>query len=762
MKKNRPARHPQRHPPGQSAPAKSLSPPVWARYRGTFPALCLLAITFIAYWPVWHAGFLWDDDLLLTANPHITQPGRLYQFWITTDNLDYFPLTSTVFWLEWRLWGLNPLGYHLVNVLLHAFSAVLCWRILLRLNLPGAWLAAAIFALHPVNVASVAWIAELKNTLAMLFFASALLAYVKFDDTGGRRWYWTSLGAFLLALLAKTAVAPLPFVLLGLAWWRRGRLTWTDLRRAAPFFFTAAILAVITIWFQYHRSIGSEIIRTDGLASRLAIAGQAVWFYLYKVALPFNLIPIYPRWPLGSLTALSFVPALLLAVAFFACWRYRQRWGRPLLFGFGYFVAMLLPVLGFLNIYFMRYSLVADHWQYFAMVGPAALAAAGFAAALRGRATVQILLGGALLLLLGVLTWRQAGLYRDPETFWLATLAGNPDCFVAENDLGQFLFQNGRTQEALDHFRKATVIYPRYAEAYYNIGDALLRLGRIDDAIAVLNQSLAINPNTVQAHNNLGNAFLQKGRVDDAIAQFQAAVQINPGYAYAHLNLGNALLQKNQPDDALAQFKIAQSLEPGVAKSLYDLANALAQKGQLNDAILDYEQALKLQPNYPDAHYNLANTLAQKGQFDDAIAHYEKALELQPGYTGAENNLGNAFLAKGDLPDAIAHYRNALELQPDLLSALNNLAWLLAAADQTSLRDGPQAVELAEHAAQLTGGQNPLVLRTLAAAYAETGRFPDAVATAQKALSLSSSQGPSALTDDLQAAIQRYQANNPP
>ncbi len=761
MRKKRLTRPPRRNPPGQSAPAKSPAPSLLTTYRDALPALCLLAITFIAYWPVWHAGFLWDDDLLLTANPHITQPGRLYQFWITTDNLDYFPLTSTVFWLEWRLWGLNPLGYHLVNVLLHAFSAVICWRILLRLNLPGAWLAAAIFALHPVNVASVAWIAELKNTLAMLCFASALLAYVKFDDTGGRRWYWTSLGAFLLALLAKTAVAPLPLVLLGLAWWRRGRLTGMDLRRTAPFFAIAAILAVITIWFQYHRSIGSEIIRTDGLASRLAVAGHAVWFYLYKAALPFNLIPIYPRWLLGPLTPLSFVPVLLLTAAFFACWRYRQRWGRPLLFGLGYFVVMLLPVLGFLNIYFMRYSLVADHWQYFAILGPAVLAAAGLAAALRSHATAKIFLGGVLLLLLGVLTWRQAGLYRNAETYWLATLAGNPDCFVAENDLGQFLFQSGRTQEALDHFRKATVINPHYAEAYYNIGDALLRQGRIDDAIAVLNQSLALNPKTVQAHNNLGNAFLQKGRVDDAIAQFQTAVQFDPGFGDAHLNLGNALLQKNQPDAALAQFQIAQSLEPGAAKALYDLANALAQKGELDHAIINYQQALKLQPNYPEAHYNLANTLAQKGLFDDAIAHYEKALELQPGYTGAQNNLGNAFLAKGDLSNAIIHYQKTLELQPELLSALNNLAWLLATAGQTSLRNGPQAVELAEHAAQLTGGQNPLILRTLAAAYAATGRFPEAVATAQKALSLSSSQGQSTLTNDLQSALQRYQTNNP-
>lgn len=733
-------------PPGE------IRPPVRESWwnRGWIPALLLIAITLLAYQPVWRAGFVWDDDVMLTGNRFVQAKDGLGTIWFSTELPDYFPMTSTALWLQWRLWGDNPLGYHVVNVLLHALGAVLWWRVLRRLTIPGAWLAAGIFALHPVNVESVAWVTEIKNTLAMVFYAAALLAYLRFEDArfaGSHErervdevraplaharsyvsefWYTVALLAFVLALLSKTAVAPLPVVLLGLAWWRRDRIDLRDVWRAVPFFAIAAVLALVTIWFQQHRAIGGSLVREDDFGTRLAGAGWAVWFYLSKVILPVNLTFVYPRWQINGTAVLSYVPALVAAVGLVACWRFRRQWGKAWLVGFGYFVILLLPVLGFVNISYMRHSFVADRWQYFALIGPVALAVAGLTIALRrsaaGERILQPVLSAALLLVLGGLTWRQSRMFTDMDTLWAITAARNPNCAVAHNELGTGLLHRGREDEAIARYQKALAIEPSYGLAHHNYGCALLKLGRVDEAIDRFQKALIFHKGFYPAEHYLGVALLRQGRVEEAAVQFGKTLQMQPDFAEAHYHLGNLRLQSGQTDEAVAHFRKAVALQPTSAEALNDLGVALS----------------------------------QKGQFDEAFSHFQKALELQPDFAEAHNNLGKILQQHGRAAEAVAHYRAALKLQPDDPDTLCNLSWVLATAPDPAVRSGFEAIFFAQRATQRAQAEDPFALRSLAAAYAENGRFAEATTTAQRAVQLAETQSNAGLAGALRFELELY------
>jgi tetratricopeptide (TPR) repeat protein len=641
--------------------------------------------TFIVYAPVRHAGLIWDDATFVVNNPLMRSADGLSQFWFSTRPVDYYPVTSTLLWLEWRLWGTSPLGYHLVNVLLHSLNAVVLWRVLRRLDVPGAWLAAALFAVHPVNVESVAWITERKNTLAMFFFLLSVLCYVRFDDlfcssrlsdeTGEapRRWYWLSLCAFVLALLSKTTVAPLPILLLGLGGWRRGQVTRKELFASLPFFAASAVVGLISLWFEAHRAIGADFVRAQSFWTRLAGAGWAAGFYLYKAALPLDLRPIYPDWHIVELNALSCVPDLLVAAGIFACWHYRKIWGKGPLVGLVSFLVMLLPVLGFLDINFLKYSPVADRWQYFAIIGPLALAASAIATARRlpevkGLRASSALSAG-LLVILGALTFRQSEIYVDPLTFWQTALAGNPDSTVAHNNLGTVLLERGKVDEAAVHFHRALEIEPDHAMAHYNLGGVFRQKGQLDAAMAQFQSAVQLEPSHAMAHYNLGELYVQKGQLDDAIVHFQSALQSKPEAAEIHNALGLALLRKGRVSGALAHLQKAVEMKPRDAEAHNNLARALSQKGELDEAIVHLQIALELSPDQAETHNNLANVLRQKGQLNDAIEQYQRALEMRPNYALAHYNLGEVFQQIGQLNDAIAQYQKALELRPDFAPA---------------------------------------------------------------------------------------------
>jgi tetratricopeptide (TPR) repeat protein len=445
---------------------------------------------------------------------------------------------------------------------------------------------------------------------------------------------------------------------------------------------------------------------------------------------------------------MAYLPLVAALGGLLVLWLIRAKWSRGVFFAAAYYVVSLFPVLGFFSIYFFRYSFVSDHFQYLASMGPLALAGAGIVTGcsrlaasrwlsglpsiLRHGAVVRTpLVGicGVLLLSLVFLTWRQTALYHNLVALYTGILAKNPGCWMAHYNLGIALSNQGKTDEAIVHYREAIELRPSYAEAHYNLGRLLARKGQLDDAVTHYEKALEINPADAEAQNNLGVTLFGSGRVDEAIAHYQEALKIRPDYAEASCNLASALLSK----------------------------------GDLDGAIAYYSMCLALLPNQAEPEHNLASALLRKGRTDEAIAHYKKALELRPDSADAHANLGSAFLEKGRVQDAIAAYRNALRISPENVPAQTNLAWLLATSSDPSLRNGSEAIRLAEQAdSESSRSENhPIVLRILAAAYAESGRFTEAKKAAQQALQEAEMQGNSTLSNALRDEIALYELGLP-
>ncbi len=573
---------------GNKAPAR----------RDCLFAFLLVVLTLIAFGPVCHAGFIWDDDAYVTNNPLLTGPDGLRRIWFSLDApSQYFPLTYTTLYIERGLWGLNPLGYHLVNLLLHVINALLVWRLLARLRVPGAWLAAAIFALHPVQVESVAWVTERKNVLMGIFFLLTLWAWLQFIGDTRRRWrfYALSLIFYALALFAKTTACTLPAALLLILWLKKMPIHWRRLAQVTPFAAMGLGMGLVTVWWERHHQGTHGQLFAIGPMDRVLIASRALWFYLGKLLWPAHLIFSYPRWTVSASDPGAYGWLAATAALGLVIWRIRRRTGRGVEVAAIYFAATLSPVLGFIMLYTFLYSFVADHYQYLACIGPIALAAAAMKLALgrlgANRTRLQGALAAVLLTVLGVLTWRQCGLYSNAETLWEATLSRNPGSWLA--------------------------------------------------------------------HNNLGIIFHQSGRANEAIHQ--------------------------------------------------------------------YQEALKIVPDNGSIHFNLARASYQAGDVGQAIAEFQKAAQIDPKD----------------------------------IEAINNLAWLLATSPEAAWRNGVQAVQLAQRANELANGKNPAILGTLAAALAETGRFGDAVETAQRAVAMAQGEGKQDLANRLGNALRRYQAGRP-
>ena len=732
--------------------------------RNWLKGLLLFTAVILVYQPAWHGKPLWDDDAHLTP-PELRSAQGLARIWIEPGaTQQYYPLVYSLFWVEYKLWGDTPLGYHLINIVLHAFSAFLLWKILQRLQVPGAYLAAAIFALHPVCVESVAWISEIKNTLSGALYLGAALVYLKFDRTRNWKFYFAALGLFLLGLMSKTVIATLPAAFLVVFWWQRGKLSWKeDVLPLIPFFAVGMGAGLFTAWMEW-KYVGARGSGYDfSIIDRLLIAGRAIWFYLGKLVWPVDLIFIYPRWHVSQMVWWQYLFPIMALLVSVGLWL-RSRRNRAPLAVWLFYVGTLFPALGFFNVYPFRYSFVADHFQYLAGIGPITLAAAGIAALFRSlidkRPFLQLAVCGTLILVLGILSWRQSESYTDVETLWRNTIARNPNAFLAYNNLGNILVSQGETAGAIALFRRAIEIKPDYAEAHYNLANALDRQGKPDEAIDNFQKAIEINPDFVAAHNNLGTVLLNQGRLEEASEQYHQALAEDPTYAEAHSNLGFLLSKQGRTEEAIEEYRKAIELNPNRAEFYSNLGNLLATGGQSAQAVEQFRKALGIEPDNAKVHYNLANILFAQGQWREAAEQYQQSLKQMPDSVHAHYQLGLAFQCLGESAAAIAEIQKVLELDPNHVAAQNNLAWILATCPDASLRNGPRAVELAQRAVQLSAGTSPQILDTLAAAYAEAGRFPEAVNTARRALELSVAQNNKPLTDVIQNQLKLFEGHS--
>lgn len=608
-------------------------------YRNYLFWCALAVVTLLAYRPVWDGTPLMDDDAYLIAKPELRSVSGLVKIWTEPQTSpqghlrQYHPLVNTVFWLADKGWGDAMTGYHLLNLFLHLTAALLFWKILRQLAIPGAWLAAAIFVLHPVQVDSVAWIAEIKNTLSAVFFFACIAAYLKFTETKAPKFYALSLILFLVGLLAKGTVGMAAIVLPILFWWKQGELNWKrDLRPLLPFVCAGVVSGIATVWMERKFGGAEGAAFAFSFLDRVLIAGRAFWFYLGKAVWPTNLLFVYPRWTTDPHVWSQYLFPVAVLVLFAGAWSLRNecRW---FLTSFLIFTALLFPFLGFFNLVFFRLSFVSDHFQYFAILGLIVPLAAGAEVCLTGLRGTKRMVGYGLVIaivaVLAILTAQHSPAYHDYRTCWNTVVKQNPDHWMSQ------VFQ--------------------------------------------------------------ASAALREEDLNGALVHWRTAL-------------------KNSPASPAIQSELVRSI-----------GDVYSKQGLGDQAISEFERALTMFPDFPEAHHDLANALRRKGLYHDAVTHYEKALRLEP----------------------------------DSLLTLNNLGWLLATCPDASVRDGSRAVEVARKAERLTRQGDPMILHTLAAAYAEHGEFDRAIETVEQALELAEQQRQEPLIRAIPYELSLYRDGQP-
>jgi tetratricopeptide (TPR) repeat protein len=730
-------------------PPEAGNPPADWPDHWMVPGVCifLAAMVWVVFGQTLGFGFVnFDDNEYIYENPIVqeglTFPGILWAFthvWAS----NWHPLTWLSHMLDCQCYGLNAGGHHLTNVLLHMATVILLFLVLRRMTgcLWRSAFVAAVFAIHPLRVESVAWLAERKDVLSGLFFMLTLGAYVRYArHSRSPARYGLVVLWFALGLMCKPMLVTLPFVLLLLDYWPLNRLqtnagtepVYRLARRQIPrrlIFEKLPLLGLTVASCAITILAQTRVIQSSGnlsLPTRMGDALISYVAYMDQMFWPSDLAVVYPLTAGGVRVAEAALSLVVLAGISMGVYILRRRCPY-LLTGWVWYLIMLLPVIGILQV---GVQARADRYTYLPQIGLYLLltwAVTDWCARWRYHRLVLGSVSAVILVALIFCARAQTAYWQNSETLWTHTLACTSNNFIARDGLGNALFEKGKVDEAVVQYQKALEINPDYAEACNNLGNALLQKGKVDEAIAQLQRAQQLKPDYAEACNNLGNALLQKGNVAEAIAHVQRALQLKPDFANAHDVLGNALLQK----------------------------------GNVAEAITQFQEALQINPHNAEACYNLGNARLRQGNVAEAIAQYQMALQIKPDFADAHNNLGTARLHQGNVAEAIAQYQKALQLKPDKAEVQNNLAWLLATCPDASLRDGNQAVALAQRANRLTGDGNPVVLDTLAAAYAEAGRFPEAVTTAQRALHLAEARTNTALVGSLQSQLKLYQEGRP-
>jgi protein O-mannosyl-transferase len=587
-------------------------------------ALALIVITFLCYAPAWNGQPIWDDEIHITR-PELRSLNGLARIWTDPSAApQYYPVLHTLFWLEYKLWDGSVLPYHLITIFCHALLALLLLLILRRLSIPGAWLAAFVFALHPVHVESVAWFSEIKNTLSGALVAAAALVYLNYDENRHRAAYVAALLLFVTALLTKTAVVALPVVLLILFWWKRGSLSWRrDVLPLVPFFALAVAAGIVTVWVEQKFCAEHGEAFDFSFFDRCLIAGRLFWFYLGKIFWPTNLSLIYVPWTIDSRQLWQYLFPIAAFALVIGLGLERRKSRAPFAASLC-FVALLFPVLGFFNLSFfmsspaeMRHSAIfrADHFQYLADIPiitfVCAAAARLWVRTRRATRSALSVSGIGVLGLFAFSSWAQSHIYRDTETCFRAVLSKNPQSATAHNNLANVLRQRGALDEAILHYRQALELDPNYEFGRYNLGATLVQKGDAASAIPLLEEALKRDPNKAKAYYSLGTALRQTGRADEATAAYERALQIDPNFLDAHTNLANLLLERGDNAGAMLHYRKAVELDPNSPMTHYNLAVGFARSGRNTEAIAELQTVLRIQPAYPDARELLTELQSQ-------------------------------------------------------------------------------------------------------------------------------------------------------
>ena len=718
------------------------------RWRTAGAGLVIVAATLAAYVPALRSGYIWDDDQYLTENPLVQTPAGLRAIWelhydgdarrLRIHTPQYYPLVYSSFWVEYRLWGLAPFGYHLVNVLLHALSALLVWRIGRRVGIPAPWFVAAVFALHPVQVESVAWITERKNVLSGVFYLLALAALLRFLEgrQAGAWWYVAGLVCFCAALLSKTVTCSLPVVLVLLLVYRRRRVGWRVWAALTPLFVVGVCAGLLTAYLERtHVGAGGAEFSLPLWQRTLLVAPRAFLFYAGKIAWPHPLIFIYPRWQIDPETWTAYLPLAGCVLVAAVAWLGRRRWGWGPLLLLAFSAVTLAPALGFFNVYPHRFSWVADHFQYLGCLGFIVLYTSAAAWLLRAwarhRAAARVcrrVAGAVVLVALGVRSHDHARSFADARRLWEDTLAANPHAWIASLNLGILASREGDYARAAEYFEQTARTPGARAEAYSSWGTALQRIHRTEGAVVKYREAIEADPLRSKGWGELGAALARLGHLDEAISALRKATQLEPDWITPWLNLG-------------AIYASPARFDPSEAERCL-------------------RRAISISPLAVEPRLVYADLLGKLGRWAEAVRQYRTIERERPDAFRAGGRLAEALVRCGQWREALRRCRAGLETDPTNLRYAHTLARILATCPDAALRDGREAVTLARRLARQRP-RDPLVLDTLACAYAELGEYDRAMRAAERAIEIARKRGDAALAARLQKHLDRFAARQP-